>query len=170
MPILRPATLLDALPLSQLAESSFRDTFAAQNSIHHMDQHCANTYSESIQAQELQDPQLETLLCEDEGVLIGFAQLRFGEAPACVRGRAPGELQRLYVARAWHGRGVAHLLMQSCLETLRTRGADLAWLGVWEHNPRAIAFYQKWGFEEVGAHVFMLGDDPQRDLVMVRAL
>jgi len=43
------------------------------------------------------------------------------------------------------------------------------WLGVWEHNPRAIAFYRKWGFEAVGEHVFVVGTDPQRDLVMTRS-
>ena len=47
-------------------------------------------------------------------------------------------------------------------------GADQVWLGVWEHNPRAIAFYRKHGFVEVGAQVFQLGGDPQRGLVFVR--
>ena len=43
-------------------------------------------------------------------------------------------------------------------------------LGVWEHNPRAQAFYRKWGFERVGEHVFQMGDDPQIDWWMVRTL
>jgi ribosomal protein S18 acetylase RimI-like enzyme len=47
-------------------------------------------------------------------------------------------------------------------------GAMALWLGVWEKNPRASAFYRKWGFEIVGAHTFRVGDDPQRDLVMYR--
>lgn len=42
------------------------------------------------------------------------------------------------------------------------------WLGVWERNPRAIAFYRKFGFEVIGEHRFVLGRDPQRDLVMAR--
>jgi ribosomal protein S18 acetylase RimI-like enzyme len=46
----------------------------------------------------------------------------------------------------------------------------VAWLGVWEHNPRAIAFYRKSGFVEVGDHVFPVGRDPQRDVVMARAV
>jgi ribosomal protein S18 acetylase RimI-like enzyme len=44
----------------------------------------------------------------------------------------------------------------------------VVWLGVWERNPKAIAFYKKFGFREVGAHVFPLGSDPQRDVVMAR--
>jgi RimJ/RimL family protein N-acetyltransferase len=58
--------------------------------------------------------------------------------------------------------------MATCLAEITARGADVAWLGVWERNPRAIAFYRKWGFAEVGAHTFVVGDDPQRDLVLCR--
>jgi ribosomal protein S18 acetylase RimI-like enzyme len=58
--------------------------------------------------------------------------------------------------------------MGACLGEIAARGADVAWLGVWEHNPRAIAFYRKWGFVEVGEHTFPVGDDPQRDLVLCR--
>jgi ribosomal protein S18 acetylase RimI-like enzyme len=44
------------------------------------------------------------------------------------------------------------------------------WLGVWEENPRAIRFYQKLGFVEFGEHIFQLGDDAQRDVLMKKKL
>lgn len=53
---------------------------------------------------------------------------------------------------------------------LRFGAADVVWLGVWERNPRAIAFYRRSGFVEVGEHVFQLGSDPQRDVIMAKAL
>ena len=84
--------------------------------------------------------------------------------------KRPGEIQRLYVVEDWHGKGVAQALMQACIEAMQRRGADVVWLGVWEHNPRAIAFYGKFGFVVAGEHVFSLGGDQQRDLVMVRAI
>jgi len=58
--------------------------------------------------------------------------------------------------------------MKACLDDVEGRGADVVWLGVWERNPRAISFYKKFGFIEVGDHVFPLGNDPQRDIVMAR--
>ena len=79
----------------------------------------------------------------------------------------PAEIQRIYVAREWHGRGAAQALMAEALRLAGSGGADAVWLGVWERNPRAIAFYRKLGFVENGDHVFPLGDDPQRDVVMV---
>ena len=60
--------------------------------------------------------------------------------------------------------------MNEVLRLARERAADHLWLGVWEHNPRAIAFYRKYGFREVGEHVFQLGRDPQRDLILVRSV
>jgi len=41
---------------------------------------------------------------------------------------------------------------------------------VWEHNIKAIAFYKKFGFEQFGSHIFMLGDDIQTDILMRKNL
>jgi ribosomal protein S18 acetylase RimI-like enzyme len=160
----------DAAQLSAIAEETFRDTFAAANSPGDMDRHCRTRYGTAIQAAEIADPNRVTLLCEQGGRLVGFAQLRWGAAPGCVVALAPGEIQRLYVVAACHGKGVAHDLMAACLDEMSSRRSDVAWLGVWERNPKAIAFYGKFGFRAVGEHVFLLGSDPQRDIVMARPL
>ncbi len=170
MPVLRAANRDDAKALAHLAESTFRDTFAASNSTANMDAHCLASYGEALQAREIADTSMRTFVAEHDGDLAAYAQLRFGPAPACVRADHPGEILRLYVHRDWHGRGLAQRLMDTCLAALRDHGADVVWLGVWEHNPRAIAFYRKFDFTEVGDHVFPVGDDPQRDIVMMRIL
>jgi ribosomal protein S18 acetylase RimI-like enzyme len=165
---IRQARRCDAKKLAAIAEDTFRDTFADVNTPEDMTLHCRASYSEAIQAEEIASPNMVTLLCEHAGRLVGFAQLRWGKAPGCVVAEAPGEIQRLYVARDCHGKGVAHDLMTACMGEMTIRQSDVAWLGVWERNPRAIAFYRKFGFLEVGAHVFPLGSDPQRDIVMAR--
>jgi ribosomal protein S18 acetylase RimI-like enzyme len=60
--------------------------------------------------------------------------------------------------------------MAASISKAEEGNADHVWLGVWERNPRAIAFYKKLGFSEVGDHVFVLGTDPQRDIIMIREL
>jgi len=60
--------------------------------------------------------------------------------------------------------------MRAAADHARAAGARTLWLGVWERNPRAIAFYKKVGFIEVGTHTFVLGADHQRDLVLARPL
>jgi ribosomal protein S18 acetylase RimI-like enzyme len=165
-PVVRRAGRRDAKQLASLAEATFRDTFEARNSAENMALHCGTRYGEAVQASEIADPDMVTLVCESQETLAGFAQLRWGGAPRCVVAAAPGEIQRLYVARKFHGMGVARKLMLACLDEMRARRSDVVWLGVWEHNPRAIAFYRKFGFAEVGEHIFPLGRDPQRDIVM----
>jgi len=58
--------------------------------------------------------------------------------------------------------------MGECLEHAQSNGHQTVWLGVWENNARALSFYRRWGFEVVGEHVFQLGADSQRDLIMMR--
>lgn len=156
----------DAGALARLAEETFRAAFAASNPAENMQRHCESSYGASIQLAEIRDPNLETWLAEDGGRLVAYAQLRRGKVPAAVVARRPVEILRFYVHSDAHGKGVAQALMAHALGRASQLGADVVWLGVWEHNPRAIAFYRKQGFEAVGEQVFMMGDDPQRDLLM----
>ena len=71
---------------------------------------------------------------------------------------------------AWLGLKAGPALLERCLDEARARGAKTFWLGVWERNDRARAFYGRYGFTEVGDHVFVVGTDPQRDVILTRAL
>lgn len=166
----RRADPADARQLSEIAEETFRATFGGVTADGDMDLHCQRSFREEAQASEIANPNMLTLLCEASQQLAGFAQLRWDVAAACVSASSPCELQRLYVAHQWHGKGVAQELMRAGIEEATRHGSDAVWLGVWEHNPRAIAFYRKCGFVEVGDQVFPLGRDLQRDVVMVKML
>ena len=127
-------------------------------------------YTARQQLAEILDPGIVTLLFEIEDGLSAFAQLHLKGHGDGVAGDRPVELWRFYVDPAWHGKGVAGELMETVEKTVRELGADTLWLGVWEKNLRAQAFYRKCGFVEVGAHVFVVGTDPQRDVVMSKPL
>jgi ribosomal protein S18 acetylase RimI-like enzyme len=170
MYLIRPALPEDATALAALAERTFRATFAADNRAEDMDAHCRATYSPLRQAEEITRADGLTLLATTNGALIGFIQVRWGAAPSCIASTLAGEVQRLYVDTPWHGKGVANALLSDALTVLREQHLEHVWLGVWEHNPRARAFYRKCGFIDVGEHVFQLGDDPQRDVLMARRL
>lgn len=119
---------------------------------------------------ELADPRATFLIAEIEGTPAGYAKLLAGEAPDCVKGEAPIEIIRFYIDQQFHGSGVAHTLMQACFDLAKQLGHQTIFLGVWEHNPRAITFYRKWKFEIVGSHVFQMGDEAQNDFWMAREL
>ena len=168
--MIRSAVATDAPALAELAARTFRETFAADNRPEDMALHVAEAYGASQQQSELVDPDIATLLAYVDGQLAGYAQLRSGAPPACVSGKEPRELWRFYIARPWQGQGVAKALMQRVESEACQRGGRTLWLGVWERNERAKAFYSRNGFVDVGSHVFMLGTDAQTDRIMVRPL
>lgn len=151
-----------------MGRRTFYETFAADNTPENMAAYLAASFGPDIQAAELADPAACFLMAEIDHSPVGYASLYAGEPPAGVSGTRPIELVRIYALKEWLGHGVGAALMQACLAEAGKRGHDTIWLGVWEHNPRAQAFYRKWGFVEVGTQVFQLGDDPQRDLLMQR--
>ncbi len=164
----RLATPADAALLARLAASAFSDSFAADNSAEDMALYMAGAFGESIQREELSDPRHVVILAEQRGHVAGYAMLRDGPAPASVGDADAIEIARLYAVQRLIGTGVGATLMQRCVSEAAERGKRSLWLGVWEHNARAIAFYQRWAFIDVGSQLFTLGRDRQTDRVMAR--
>jgi len=160
----------DATALAEFAARTFSDTFASLNTADDMAAHLRSAYSTSQQRSEIESAQMRTLLGERSGRLCAYAQLREGKTPGCVPLSPTIELWRFYVDKSEIGSGAAHALMTAVLEEAQKRGAQTIWLGVWEHNLRAIAFYRKHGFRDIGNHVFRLGSDEQTDLIFCRTL
>lgn len=167
---LRRGLPADASALAALGAQTFTATYGAYNTPEHLQQHLERTYGESLQRQELEDPATATLVALLDDRLIGFAQLVRSERPACLGEVNAVEILRFYLDTAVHGQGIARPLMDAAYAAAREGGATHVWLGVWERNPRAIAFYLKCGFAQVGMKHFYVGDDRQDDHVMLRAL
>ncbi|PKQ37853.1 MAG: N-acetyltransferase [Actinobacteria bacterium HGW-Actinobacteria-1] len=165
---IRTASLEDAPLLADLGARTFADTFAADNTAEDMADYLARSFGVDIQARELSDDAALVFIAEVAGVAAGYARLRFGATLDCIPGARPVEIHRIYADAPWIGKGVGAALMQACLAEATRCECDTIWLDVWERNPRAIAFYARWGFEVVGAQEFVLGDDVQHDLVMAR--
>ncbi|MEL6554289.1 MAG: GNAT family N-acetyltransferase [Cyanobacteria bacterium J06621_11] len=169
---IRQATVSDAELLRELAIRTFCDTFSEGSEPDDMAAYLKTAFSfEQVRAEILDECNLFLLLfAEGDRVPVGYTKLRTGTMEDCVKGNRPIELERLYVDRAVLRQGLGSMLMRSAIEQVRALGYGVIWLGVWEHNERAIAFYKRWGFEQVGEHPFVLGDDHQTDWVMQRTV
>ena len=167
---IRCGTVADAPALAAFAARTFAETFGPHNRPEDLRAHLDASYGIEQQSRELADPATITLLAEVDGSLVAYAQLRRKTTPPSVTQLQPIELHRFYVDGPAHGQGVAQRLMTAVREEALARGAKHLWLGVWERNPRAIAFYEKCGFVEVGTHDFFVGSDRQRDRILVIAL
>ncbi|MEO8139612.1 MAG: GNAT family N-acetyltransferase [Gemmatimonadota bacterium] len=168
--IIRRGRAADAAMLADLAARTFCDAFGAQNTAEDLAQHLASHYSLDLQAAELADPDMTTLIAEVADAPAGFAQVAARPAPPDLPAGGGLFLSRFYLEQTWIGRGVAQVLMAAVLESARERGASYLWLTVWEENPRAVAFYEKWGFVKAGRTTFIVGEDPQVDWLMTCTL
>lgn len=160
----------DAATLAQIGAEAFTTAYAADLPLERLAAFAAETFAEARVAADLAEQPGCYLLLEVEGEAAGLAQLRDGPPPRGVTGPRPVELSKIYLLEKWIGRGLGTALMQASVDEARRRGYATLWLGVWERNPRAIAFYHKWGFVEAGDVAFRFGGEIQRDLIMVRAL
>ena len=167
---IRRADSSEAELLADLGARTFAEAFAAENTPENMSAYLAQAFTPASLAAELADPKATFLLALVEGEAAGYAKLYQGESPGCVTGERPMELARIYVLERWLGGGVGRALMQRCVDEARAAGAGVLWLGVWQRNLRALAFYRKWGFTTVGEQVFQLGTDAQTDWLMQLAL
>ncbi len=165
---IRKATPEDNHLLSELGARTYRDTFAADNTEEDMALYLARSFSSARQAAELAQAGTFFLIAEEDGQPVGYARLRQDPPPECIKGTKTIEIVRLYAVKERIGRGIGAALMQACLDEAVRLGCDMIWLDVWEKNPRAITFYQKWGFEKVGEQGFQMGTDLQHDWLMAR--
>jgi len=169
---IRRATSDDAKSLTDLSYTTFWDAFAhhPKNAPDDLAHYMRQAFSVEQIADELNDPRAVFLVAEIEGELAGYAKLVCDHIDPGISAEKPIELNRLYSQQKFLGQGVGQTLMDACFDLARENGFDTIWLGVWEYNPRAQRFYEKNGFREVGSHTFVLGSDPQTDLLMQKEI
>jgi GNAT superfamily N-acetyltransferase len=163
---IRKASAGDAGTLARLSYQTFVETFADKNSEENMKEYLSKNCTEEVITDELKDPKSTFFIAEWGGEPVGFAKLRRNEMPDATKNTRALEIQRLYVTKQMIGKKVGKVLMETCMESAQHYNCNVIWLGVWEHNHPAIAFYKHFGFETFGSHVFVVGQDAQTDLLM----
>lgn len=164
---IREATKKDAALIADLSRQTFYETFAAQNTPADMEKFMREQFTRSALMDEVGAPGNTFLLAYVNDHPVGYVRLR--EMVNDVNTDSL-EIARLYAATAMMGKGVGKALMQACIDIAHAKKKKRLWLGVWEKNARAIWFYTAWGFEKVGEHDFVLGNDVQCDWIMEKQL
>ena len=164
------ATVADAELIADLSRQTFYETFAASNTREDMDKFMNEVFTRERLIKEVGAQGNIFLLAYAEKQVVGYARMREGGNRAEFVNRSSFEIARIYAIQSCHGKGVGAALMNACLDTARQYNKEVTWLGVWEKNERAIAFYRKWGFEKFAEHDFILGNDVQRDWLMKREM
>jgi len=168
--IIKEATTADAALIADLSRQTFYEAFAGDNTKENMDQFMNESFNRQKLIEEVGAEGSVFLLAYQHDEAVGYARMRETTNPLLTENERAIEIARIYALQKSVGKGVGKALMQQCINKAKERGAGLIWLGVWEKNHKAIAFYTKWGFEKFGDHVFMLGNDAQTDWLMKKSL
>ena len=171
--IIRPALPADAQALASLGERLWRETYTGLIPQSNLERHLVETFGPAQQTAELADLTRQTLVIEAETGLLGYALLRAcgpESTESSFHFVNPLEVTRFYVDASLHGRGAAQQLMTAVLSHAVSAGHDSVWLQVWERNDRAIRFYAKAGFTDAGEASFQVGEQVERDRVLVHGL
>lgn len=160
----------DVERLQEISRRTFFEAFHAVNTEEDMRKYLDEALSIERLTRELNDSGSEFYFAEWEGNIIGYLKLNHGPSQTDIKDDNALEAERIYVAAEFQGRQVGQALYEKAVAIAEDRGAEYIWLGVWEHNHRAIDFYRRNGFNTFGKHPFMLGNDEQTDIMMRREI
>ena len=164
--VLRPAVASDFDALLALSRITFVETFAEFNSAEDNAAYLAHNLGEERFQAEVRHPKSQFYVAERGETLVGYLKLNHGDAQTEPKGPEALEIERIYVLKSEFGTGAGRQLLDTAFLVFQAGPYKVLWLGVWEKNERAIAFYQKNGFKIIGEHIFQLGSDAQTDYVM----
>ncbi len=168
--IIRPATKDDAFVIAEISRQTFYDSFIADNTEADMQLFLDKQFATKDLVDEVGAPGNYFFLAYLNNELAGYVRMREGIAHTAFQGKLPIEIARLYAIKTMIGKGIGKALMEHCIAFAKQLQREIIWLGVWEKNYRAIAFYQKFGFKKFGQHDFLLGNDLQTDWEMIKEL
>jgi diamine N-acetyltransferase len=167
---IREAGKSDADLIADFSRETFYDAVGPFNTKENMDQFMSVQFSSDKLIAEVSEKNHIFLLAYLEDQVAGYVKLRENEAPEELGRVLAIEIARIYVARHAKGLGLGRALVQRCLDIAKAKRKEVIWLGVWQHNQKAIGFYNHLGFERFGQYIFMLGNDPQTDWLMKKTL
>ena len=156
----------DIVQLQEIGTKTFFETFSEVNTEENMAKYLKEGFSVEKLASELENENSEFYFAVLDGNVIGYLKLNIGSSQTELKEAAALEIERIYVLKEFHGKGVGQLLYDKAISIANENKLNYVWLGVWEENPRAINFYKKNGFVEFDKHIFRLGNDKQTDIMM----
>lgn len=152
--------------LQTISRETFAQTFDAHNSPEDMQYYLNTSFATDKLKSELSNPESEFYFAKAGDTVIGYLKVNVGSAQTELKDSNAFEIERIYVDQTYLGKKIGQLLFNKAIDLAISKKASYVWLGVWEKNHRALAFYTKNGFVPFDKHLFKLGNDEQTDIMM----
>jgi diamine N-acetyltransferase len=160
----------DLHKLQVISYETFNETFKEQNTHENMSAYLEKAFNLKQLEKELSNPYSEFFFVYFNNELAGYLKVNIDDAQSEAMGNEALEVERIYIKSDFQKQGLGKDLLNKAVELAKARDKTKIWLGVWEKNENAIAFYKKMGFVEIGAHSFYMGDEEQIDIILTLAI
>ncbi|MGG3564031.1 GNAT family N-acetyltransferase [Neobacillus rhizosphaerae] len=168
--IIKKCTIEDLHTLQEISYETFNDTFKHQNSPENMNAYLEKAFNLKQVEKELSIISSEFFFVYFNNEIAGYLKVNTNDAQSEEMGDESLEIERIYIKTQFQKHGLGKYLLNKAVEMAMERNKKKIWLGVWEKNENAIAFYKKMGFVQTGAHSFYMGDEEQTDFIMTKIL
>ncbi|WP_142829481.1 GNAT family N-acetyltransferase [Planococcus soli] len=168
--MIKKCTLDDLHELQNISIETYTETFKEHNTPENLAAYLEQAYPLDKLERELAIPFSDFFFIYSGQHIAGYLKLNTDNAQTEPMGMDSLEVERIYVRKAFQKLGIGKQLLNKAIEMAHQQDKKTIWLGVWENNDNALAFYRKKGFVQTGSHSFYMGDDEQTDLIMVKTL
>lgn len=168
--VFRTCNLDDLSVLQEISYETFNDTFKDQNSSENMKAYLDKAFTLKQLETELNNPLSTFFFVYVNNEIAGYLKVNVEAAQSEEMGDGSLEIERIYIRKTHQQSGLGRHLLEKAIQTAKAHQKTMIWLGVWEKNEGAIAFYKRNGFVETGVHSFYMGDEEQFDLIMKKHL
>ncbi|MFD1038976.1 GNAT family N-acetyltransferase [Virgibacillus byunsanensis] len=156
--------------LQEISIETFKETFQDQNSPENMKDYLEKAFNSKQLETELSTITSEFFFVYSNNEVAGYLKVNTNGAQPEEMGDESLEIERIYIKSKFQKHGLGKYLLNKAMEIAMKNNKKKIWLGVWEKNENAIAFYKKIGFVQTGDHSFYMGDEEQTDLIMIKTL
>ncbi|WP_414054489.1 GNAT family N-acetyltransferase [Macrococcus equi] len=163
---IKPVTHNDLEALIHISKKTFDETFRPNNNDKVMDDYLATSFTHEKMLEQINNPHSEFYFVYYDNQIAGYLKINIKDAQTEEMGSHAMEIERIYVDQSFQKLGIGKFLYNFALERAHFFKAQKIWLGVWEYNINALAFYKKMGCKHVDSHIFQMGDEAQTDLIM----
>jgi len=167
---LKSCTLEDLQTLQEISLDTFNETFKEQNSPENMSAYMEKAFNLEQLKSELSNPSSQFFFVYYHDEVAGYLKVNTTDAQTEEMDNDSLEIERIYVKNKFQKLGLGKYLFNIAIEMAVDSSKEKVWLGVWEKNENAIAFYKKLGFVQTGEHSFYMGDEEQTDFIMTKTL
>jgi len=167
---IKKCTLEDLRKLQEISYETFNETFKHQNSPENMISYLGRAFNLKQLEKELSNFSSQFFFVYFNNEVAGYLKVNTNDAQSEEMGNESLEIERIYIKNKFQKHGLGKYLLNKAMEIAMERNKEKIWLGVWDKNENAIAFYKKMGFVQTGAHSFYMGDEEQMDFIMTKTL